>query len=196
MNRRWSVRTVLGIALVCLLSVLVAAPASGHDVLSGSDPADGSMIASAPERVTLTFNEAPNPASVTVTVVGPNGSRWERGASTADGKVVSVALSPLGPAGRYEVGYRVLSSDGHPISGATSFTMSTAAPGVTSGGAPVASPAAPAPAQMQAPSAGAQPQPASSSADSTDGPPAWVFVVLAIVVIAAAVALTLRRKGS
>jgi copper resistance protein C len=34
-----------------------------------------------------------------------------------DGPTVSIDVAPLGPAGRYEIGYRIISADGHPVTG-------------------------------------------------------------------------------
>ena len=47
-------------ALISLLFGLVlagASPASAHAALTGSDPQDGAVVATAPEEVTLTFSE-------------------------------------------------------------------------------------------------------------------------------------------
>ena len=101
-------------------------------------------------------------------------------------------MNPLGPAGRYEVGYRIVSDDGHPVSGALSFTLTT--PG------PAAAPATTAPAAAGPATAGpatqASPAAASSPAGGDDGGvPAWPFVLLAVVVVIGAVALVLRRRA-
>ncbi|WP_433801463.1 copper resistance CopC family protein [Actinomycetospora sp. CA-084318] len=184
-------RSALVAALIGLLALLGAGPAAAHDVLEGSDPADGSQVATAPSRVTLTFGEAPTPNTATITVVGPDGTtHYESGAATSDGEQISVGVAPLGAAGRYEIGYRVVSSDGHPISGALSFTLTTPGPAATT------TPAAAAPGSPAAPSA-ATPSPAASAAPAADegGTPAWPFVLLAVVVVIGAVALVLRRRA-
>lgn len=188
-------RPLLVAALTALLVLLGSVPASAHDVLEGSDPADGASVATAPSRITLTFGEAPTPGTATVTVVGPDGAtRYEAGPATADGTRISVGVNPLGPAGRYEVGYRVVSSDGHPISGALSFTLTTpgpaAAPATTSAAPAAAGPATAAPATQASPAASSSP-----AGDDGGGTPAWPFVLLAVVVVIGAVALVLRRRA-
>ena len=50
-------------------------------------------------------------------MVGPDGTNYQTGQVSAAGGQVSTAVSPLGPAGRYEIGYRVVSDDGHPVQG-------------------------------------------------------------------------------
>ncbi len=109
------------LAAVALLAV--AAPAAAHDVLIGSDPADGASLASAPSQVALQFNSNPQPGFATVAVIGPDGSAWQTGEPRVEGANVTAGLRPLGPAGRYEVRYRVVSSDGHPIEGVVAFTL-------------------------------------------------------------------------
>ncbi|HEY2222154.1 copper resistance CopC family protein [Actinomycetospora sp.] len=183
-------------ALVSVLLALAAGPAAAHDVIEGSDPADGASVAAAPSRITLTFGEAPAPDTATVTVVGPDGSsRWEQGTATTDGARVSVGVNPLGPAGRYQVGYRVVSGDGHPVSGALSFTLTMPGTGTANGAAPTAAtPAAPVAGPTTAPAT--TPSPAAAAEPAPDGGlPAWPFVVLAVVVVLGALAMVLRRRS-
>ncbi|MDL5157799.1 copper resistance CopC family protein [Actinomycetospora termitidis] len=185
--RRAFLRPALVAVLVGLLTLLGTGPALAHDVLEGSDPADGAQVAAAPSRITLTFGEAPTAGTATITVVGPDGTtHYESGAPTSEGEKISVGVGPLGAAGRYEVGYRVVSSDGHPISGALSFTLTTPGPAAAS-----ATPAAAAaPPVTPSPAASAAPAP-----DEGGGFPAWPFVVLAVVVVIGAVAMVLRRRA-
>ena len=106
-----------------------AGPAFAHSVLLGSDPTDGASLDTGPSQVALTFNEDMPPGFDVVFVIGPDGKEWQNGQVTTSGPVVSVSVAPLGPAGRYQVGYRVVSGDGHPVEGRTSFTLSKAGSG-------------------------------------------------------------------
>jgi hypothetical protein len=63
---------------------------------------------------------------VTVRVTGPNGSVTD-GKATIKGAVVTQPLDAGLPSGAYKVQWRVASKDGHPISGASSFTVAAAA---------------------------------------------------------------------
>ncbi|WP_018333081.1 copper resistance CopC family protein [Actinomycetospora chiangmaiensis] len=184
-------RPALVAALIGLLALVGAGPALAHAVLESSDPADGSSVATAPSRITLTFDEAPTPDTATITVVGPDGTtHYESGAPTSDGAKVSVGVAPLGAAGKYEIGYRVVSDDGHPVSGALSFTLTT--PGPAAAAATTSSAAAPA---STAPAVTPSNAAAASPAPDQGGVPAWPFVLLAIVVVIGAVVLVLRRRA-
>jgi copper resistance protein C len=102
-------------------------------------------------------------------------------------------VSPLGPAGVYEIGYRVVSDDGHPVSGKVSFTLTTAGPGAA------AAPVTAAPTAAAAP----EPAPATTAVDpqadsrSSGGAPIWPWLVGAVILVAAgaAVALRLSRRS-
>ena len=66
----------------------------------------------APESVSLTFNDI-SAEFASISVVGPDGTNYATGPVSAAGGQ-STAVSPSGPAGAYEIGYRVVSDDGHP----------------------------------------------------------------------------------
>ncbi|MFY1637168.1 copper resistance protein CopC [Solwaraspora sp. WMMB335] len=140
------------------LTVLIGGtPASAHNVLTGSNPADGAKVAEAPDVVRLTFLAKLNPEQTTVTVTAPDGTPASTGTPAVDGSAVSVGFQP-GPAGEYTVDYKVLSTDGHWVSGDLTFTLTIAA-------SPTVSPSpsiAPTP-ETTAPSAGADATAASPS---------------------------------
>ncbi len=174
--------------------LLAAAPASAHTRLLSSDPADGSSRDDAPTRVSLLFNEDIEAGFATVTVVGPDGSQYQTGSVSASGGEVAVGVSPLGPAGVYQVGYRVVSDDGHPVQGAVSFTLTTPGPGAAPPAVPPA--AAAAPAHPAAP--GPAPAATSSPARESGGGSTWPWLVGALVAVGAVgagVAVALRRRS-
>ncbi|HWN28707.1 MAG TPA: copper resistance CopC family protein, partial [Actinomycetospora sp.] len=149
-----------------------------------------------------TFDEEPQPGLATLTVVGPDGAHHEQGQVTTQGDVVSVPVGPLPTAGAYEIGYRIVSSDGHPVSGSIAFTLTNPSPADAAAPAAPAAPGTPAAAAPADPAhAGhadptAPPSPAAAAGDDSGGGlPAWVFVVIALVVVAGAVALVLRRRA-
>lgn len=141
-----------------LVGVLGATPAAAHDTLEGSDPGDGATVATVPASVTLTFNEEVQNFSPVIQVTGPDGTDWADGEPTVAGVDVSVPVKAGAPAGAYTVAYRIVSSDGHPVTGELTFTAEAAAAG--------AAPAAP-PASTPAASAAAASTPASSPASSS-----------------------------
>ncbi|MET9336403.1 copper resistance CopC family protein [Nonomuraea sp. NPDC003804] len=131
-------RLLTVLLLACAALGVAVAPAQAHNVLTGSDPAEGARLASAPEQVTLEFDQPARQGFTQVTVTGPDGGRWEAGQAAVSAKKVTARLRPLGPAGDYVIGYRILSADGHPISGKVTFTLTVAGTGVPASQAPAA----------------------------------------------------------
>jgi methionine-rich copper-binding protein CopC len=155
----------------------VAAPAFAHSRLVSSDPAEGANLDTGPTQVSLTFNEDMPPGFDAVVVIGPDGAAWQTGEVTTSGPTVSIAVAPLGPAGRYQVGYRVVSGDGHPVQGSTSFLLTKAGTG-----APPTQPAA-----TGTPVAGDE-----RGTSSGGGNPIWPWIVGGIVVIGVGVVVALN----
>ncbi|MFE9842023.1 copper resistance CopC/CopD family protein [Streptomyces goshikiensis] len=116
------------LALVVAVFALVlggAGAAFAHAGLSGSDPADGAVLKAAPQYVTLTFTESVSFSDDSVRVLSPQNERVNpRPARHVDGKdnTARVELSGKLPQGTYTVAWRVVSADGHPISGAFVFS--------------------------------------------------------------------------
>ncbi|MFD4371459.1 copper resistance protein CopC [Streptomyces sp. NPDC058486] len=119
-----------------LLGVLLAgaAPASAHAALTGSDPKDGAVVATAPKEVGLTFSEQVAMSPDSIRVLDPAGRRADTGEiiDLCSGAVVKygVALRAGLPDGTYTVAWQTVSADSHPIAGA--FTFSIGAPSATS----------------------------------------------------------------
>jgi methionine-rich copper-binding protein CopC len=185
------------VTLLCGIALLAGAdPAFAHARLQSSDPADGSSTATGPAQVSLTFNEPMQPGFATITVIGPYGKPYQSGNLTANGGTVSVGVAPLGPAGRYEIAYRVVSEDGHPVTGSVAFTLTAPGPAAAAPPTPAASaasaasPAAPAPSPVAA-----APAPAASTSADT-GSPVWPLIVGGIVLIAVGAFAALRLGRS
>lgn len=102
-------------------------PAAAHTELESSDPADGAMLAEAPAQVTLTFGEAvTEPAYVVVTA--PDGTRVEDGDAAVLDETVRQPLDAVETAaqeGSWTLAYRVVSVDGHPVTGELTFGVQT-----------------------------------------------------------------------
>jgi copper resistance protein C len=113
---------VVLVALACWVSG--AASAAAHTALAGSDPADGATEERSPTVVTLTFTEAVDPTFANVVVTGSDGRNWAAGSPGVSGPELRVPLRPEMPdGGAYTVAYRVVSEDGHPVSGSVAFTV-------------------------------------------------------------------------
>ncbi|WP_310725758.1 copper resistance protein CopC [Streptomyces sp. N2A] len=115
-----------------------AAPASAHAALTGSTPAQGSVVDQAPEQVALTFSEGVAMGDDSIRVLDPQGKRVDRGKlrNLCSGSTVKygTGLPPGLRDGTYTVAWQAVSADSHPVSGA--FTFSIGAPSKTT--APVA----------------------------------------------------------
>lgn len=110
------------------LSVATASPASAHDALVSTSPADGSRVRAMPAEVVLTFEEPPASVGTSVVVTGPRGI-VQHGASRLVGDTVHQPLAAGAPAGRYRVAWRITSDDGHVVSGTFVFTAAAALAG-------------------------------------------------------------------
>jgi copper transport protein len=112
-------------ALVALALVLLGgSPAAAHAELVETDPAEGAVVETAPETVTLTFNEPVRLTSQEIAVYDAGGDPVASTAG-ATGTEVTVGLTDAAGLedGTYVVSWNVLSGDGHPISGALTFSV-------------------------------------------------------------------------
>ena len=122
------VTAVAATSIVLGSTVVVAAPAAAHDELISSTPATDEQLAVAPESVTLTFSGEILPMGAAVVVADADGHDWADGEPERSDNVVTIALEPDMPDAGYEVRWRVVSEDGHPISGLVPFTIGDAEP--------------------------------------------------------------------
>ncbi|WP_077801296.1 copper resistance CopC/CopD family protein [Streptomyces sp. JHA26] len=123
---------MLSVAVLVLLVLGGAGPASAHAALRSTDPGEGTVLQRAPRAVTLAFTESVGLRDDSFRVLGPDGRRLHTGdAGHADGRSDTVRLTlpdTLGE-GTYTVAWRVVSADSHPVSGA--FTFSVGRPSTT-----------------------------------------------------------------
>lgn len=113
-------------AVLAALAVMLAAPGSAvaHAVLTHTTPHQGSSVDTAPSAVQFDFNEPVEVSFGAVRVFDSSGKRVDRGdVSHPGGKQSSVSVGVRGGLGRgiYTGTYRVISADGHPVSGGFSF---------------------------------------------------------------------------
>jgi methionine-rich copper-binding protein CopC len=104
----------------------LALPASAHAQLLIANPPVGSSVYALPPRVTLTFDDNLinlGGSSNQIQVIDPKGNRVDVGVSAVNGSTLSVQLKPETVIGKYEVTYRVISADGHPVSNSIPFYL-------------------------------------------------------------------------
>ncbi|MGA5770498.1 copper resistance protein CopC [Streptomyces pseudogriseolus] len=125
------VRTLVLLILAVAGALLAgAAPASAHAALTGSDPAQGAVVDTAPAQISLTFSEPIAVGDDSVRVLDPKGERVDKGdPANLSGTTYSVRLLSGLPDGTYTVAYQVVSADSHPVAGA--YTFSIGAPSET-----------------------------------------------------------------
>jgi copper transport protein len=116
---------LLVVWVVLLAWWFAATPASAHASLVEADPADRSWQETAPDEVTLVFNEPVSLAPEGLRVFDGDARRVDLGdrqdPSTPDR--IHAALPDDLPDGGYVVTYRVISADSHPVAGALTFTV-------------------------------------------------------------------------
>lgn len=98
-------------------------PAGAHASLVSTDPADGSQISTAPATVELTFSE--NLDTGFVAVMAPDGTKVPTSPPRLSGARMSADLAETHESGTYTVAYRIVSVDGHPVTGQFTFTATS-----------------------------------------------------------------------
>ena len=188
---------VVAFVVVAVAPAFAATPASLalHARLVGSTPRDGSSVDTAQE-VTLAFDEDVDPTFVKVAVQGPDGSETA-GSPRVSGREVTQALATDLPAGAHVVTFRVVSTDGHPVSGTLTFTTTAAptrSPEPTASASSTASSSASAAPSPSASAPSAAPVGTAPASDSTF-PSSTLVIVLAVVLTAVGLGALWRRLG-
>jgi copper resistance protein C len=101
-------------------------PASAHAQLLLANPKIGSSVYALPSKVQLTFDDNLidlGGTSNQVEVTDPKGKRIDSGSTHVDGATLAVQLKSDTAVGKYEVTYRVISADGHPVSNSFPFYL-------------------------------------------------------------------------
>jgi copper transport protein len=114
-------RALAGTALVLVIMLSTAGPASAHAVLLRTDPSPQTTVKTPPSAVRLDFSEPVEVAFGAVRVFDVDGKRVDKGTiQTAQGRRQLVVPASL-PGGTYTVTWRVVSADGHPVHGGFQF---------------------------------------------------------------------------
>lgn len=137
MPTRMSLRGLMSTVLVAVaavstlgvagtISVVGAASASAHTELVRITPARHARLAAAPREVVLELSQPVSDSFATVVVTTAEGVTVTSGKPTVVGaKVTQTLRSPLA-GGTYRVAFRLVSSDGHPVTGESDFTVALA----------------------------------------------------------------------
>ncbi|KRC61220.1 hypothetical protein ASE14_09885 [Agromyces sp. Root81] len=106
-----------------------ASPAFAHDELVGSSPEPGQVFDTAPTEVALDFSNDIIEVGTAIMVVDHHGGDVAVGDPVIAGAHVTASL-PADLEGDYQVRWRAVSSDGHPIEGTIDFGVGGDATGV------------------------------------------------------------------
>lgn len=112
------------LAPILISLVLLPSWAAAHSNSVDTNPGHGATLETMPGEATVTFNEAPKTASVVL--ARPDG-KIDKLTTDVAGSTITVRLPAAGPRGVYTLSYRVVSADGHPISGSVTFSVRTGA---------------------------------------------------------------------
>jgi methionine-rich copper-binding protein CopC len=213
------------LALAAVATALVL-PMPLHATIVGTNPEDGSTISTLPDAFAVTANEEivaiEGSSSNVILITDQDGAYYGDGCTTVEGATLSTSAT-LGEAGVYTMRYGLVSADGHPIEGVSTFAWEPEAGATAAAGAaqaPVCGEAAPSASPSAEPSATAEPgataepsaaasEPPSSttapsaspSADEGDGDEgglpalAYVGIGLALLAAVAAVLVITWRRG-
>ncbi len=119
-------RILLALLLTAMCIALGPRDAQAHATLITAEPADGAVLQQAPNRIVLHFTEPVAPLVLRLT--GPKGAA---NLKTFEVRHQAVEITPpqgLGP-GTYALSWRVVSADGHPISGSVVFSIGSSQAG-------------------------------------------------------------------
>lgn len=121
-------------AILAALALTALAPAalSAHVKLAASTPAAGAAT-KATKTITLTFSEKVDTTKASAAIImtampgmanhGEMPIRNFTPAFSADGKTLTLTLAKPLPAGTYEIRWRAVGTDGHPVSGTVKFDV-------------------------------------------------------------------------
>lgn len=117
-------RILLALLLTATCIVLGPRDALAHAALMAAEPADGAVIADAPSRIVLHFTEPVSPLVLRLT--GPKGAVTDLRTFEIRHQAVEITPPRDLDAGSYALSWRVVSADGHPISGSVVFSIGSA----------------------------------------------------------------------
>ena len=105
---------------------LTALPATSHEQLVDQEPKSGQVLEAGISEVRLSFSDdlisLDNSAGSEIVILDSNQNPVNNGCAVIDART-AIARADIDTPGTYQVGWRVVSGDGHPISGSFSFVV-------------------------------------------------------------------------
>lgn len=201
--RPFSAATALLALIVGFALTLVASPAFAHDELIGSSPAAGSEVDALPAEITLTFSGVliDGAGTTQIVVTDASGADITGGDPVLDGTKVTQPLAASAAPGLVTVVWRVVSSDGHPVSDQFTFTVaggSGASPEASASASSLAATSSAAVAPTGTAPSPTESAPADDAGDGGLSPAVWigagVAIFAALIAVFTATSAAKRRR--
>lgn len=112
------------IGLIVVLTIVPLQLVSAHAYVQQTTPAMQANVEESPTKVSVQFDEAIQNQAPTIAVTDEAGNRVDKGAAFIEqesNRIVSVKLTDALSKGIYSVSWRVISADGHAVSGTFMF---------------------------------------------------------------------------
>ncbi|MFC4333969.1 copper resistance CopC family protein [Salininema proteolyticum] len=188
-------KRIFAAALTGLVGTLgVSTAASAHAALLETSPEDGAALDAAPETVTFTFNEDLDPDNSQVGASGPDGD-LDLAEPSVDGNTLTQPMTYTAP-GEYTVSYRVLSEDGHNVSGTIAFEAESIPEALRADGGEDTEPTAEQSETAEGPDGEASPSEESASdSEGGNGMKNGLLALLGVVVVVAIVIAFVKIVG-
>ena len=127
-QRRSAAAAILTLIVIALSILGPTAPAANaHDAVLLTVPTDGEQVDVAPTEIAITFTDDILELGAIVMVVDAEDENWAEGDMRVDGAQATQPVAADLPDGAYDVRWRVVSADGHPVSGTFAFTVGAVA---------------------------------------------------------------------
>ena len=108
--------------LLTVFAIALGSPAWAHSKLNTTVPENGATLATAPERISMTFGKKIRLVKVELTHQDEQSYPLDLGTQTRFATEFELPISDVG-AGQYHIEWRGLSADGHAMSGQFLFTV-------------------------------------------------------------------------
>ena len=120
-------RGLMTVASAGIVATLMTASPASANILTGSSPAAGAVLAVAPNAISVTGNSPLSEQGSTLSVTDPTGLQVDDGSLTINESTAVIGLKPLTAAGVYTVTYNLVSATDAPLMGSYTFLFNAPA---------------------------------------------------------------------
>lgn len=193
---RRALRAVIGAFIGIVTLSVGASPVAAHNTLVSSSPADGAQLTSSPSQISLLFDLPAPLETASAVLIDPNSVRTDLTglAHGPAGDTEIIVPLPADLSGPMTVRWRLVSPDGHAITGRVSFTVTPAAttddtvPSTALATGDISTPDTTTPASVAVPDAGPD------EAAGAPGPVSWLLRYASYLAIGAVIGIALTDR--